>query len=99
MVSLITTATSADELERDARVALLPVGSFEQHGDFLPLATDTIVACAIANALGDAYRVLLLPPLTISCSHEHSAWPGTVSIRSATLAAIVGDVAASVRRH
>ena len=92
-------ATSADVRLTGARTALLPVGRFEQHGDFLPLATDTIVACAIANAISDAYRVLLLPPLTISCSHEHSAWPGTISVRSATLAAIVGDVAASVRHH
>jgi creatinine amidohydrolase len=34
---LITAATSADEAERGATVALLPVGSFEQHGDHLPL--------------------------------------------------------------
>ena len=45
-----------------ATVAVLPVGSFEQHGDFLPLATDTVIAMTIAEAVAAAYPVLLLPP-------------------------------------
>lgn len=77
---LITTATSSEESEHGAAVALLPVGSFEQHGAYLPLITDTVVACAIAAEIATAYPVLRLPPLTVSCSHEHAAWAGTVSI-------------------
>jgi hypothetical protein len=37
-----------------AKCALLPVGSFEQHGDYLPLITDTVVACVIAQELATA---------------------------------------------
>lgn len=95
---LITAATSADEAERGATVAMLPVGSFEQHGDHLPLATDTIVACVIANQLAATYSVLLLPPVTVSCSHEHEGFEGTVSISSRTLIAIIGDVQSSLAR-
>lgn len=80
------------------QIAVLPVGSFEQHGPFLPLATDTLVACAIAREIADAYPVHLLPPVTIGCSHEHAAWPGTVSISSVTLHAVVRDIADSLRR-
>ncbi|MEU6373156.1 creatininase family protein [Streptomyces sp. NPDC046909] len=80
------------------QVAVLPVGSFEQHGPFLPLATDTLVACAVAREIAAAYPVHLLPPVTISCSHEHAAWPGTVSISSVTLHAVIRDIAASLRR-
>ncbi|WP_314220929.1 creatininase family protein [Streptomyces zaehneri] len=80
------------------QVAVLPVGSFEQHGPYLPLATDTLVACAIAREIAGAYPVHLLPPVTIACSHEHAAWPGTVSISSVTLHAVVRDIAASLRR-
>jgi creatinine amidohydrolase len=96
MTSLLPTQTSADV--RDRAVAVLPVGSFEQHGAFLPLATDTVIAMTIASAVADRHPVLLLPPVTVSCSHEHAAWPGTVSISAATLYAVVGDIASSLRR-
>ncbi|MFG3027598.1 creatininase family protein [Streptomyces sp. NPDC048253] len=99
---LVPTDTSEDVRTRGAgvstQVAVLPVGSFEQHGPYLPLATDTLVACAIAREIAGAYPVHLLPPVTIACSHEHAAWPGTVSISSVTLHAVVRDIAASLRR-
>jgi creatinine amidohydrolase len=95
---LVTTATSTDEAARGAAVALLPVGSFEQHGDHLPLTTDTLVACIIANRLATTYNLLLLPPVTMSCSHEHEDFAGTVSISSRTLIAIIGDVQSSLAR-
>jgi len=97
MTDLITTATARDEAEREARVALLPVGSFEQHGDYLPLATDTIVAAVIARELGQRYQAMVLPPITISCSHEHAGWRGTVSISARTLHRVVTDIATSLR--
>jgi creatinine amidohydrolase len=93
---MVPMQTSAEQ--PDGRVAVLPVGSFEQHGPFLPLATDTLIACTVAAAVGDAYSVPVLPPVTISCSQEHAGWPGTVSISAVTLAAVVRDVAASLRR-
>ena len=95
---LITTATSTDEAKRGATVALLPVGSFEQHGDHLPLTTDTLVACIIANQLAITYNLFLLPPITMSCSHEHESFEGTVSISSRTLIAIIDDVQSSLAR-
>ena len=95
---LITTATSTDVAVRNATVAMLPVGSFEQHGDHLPLATDTLVACIIANRLATTYNLLLLPPVTMSCSHEHADFAGTVSISSRTLIAIIDDVQSSLAR-
>jgi creatinine amidohydrolase len=98
MRTMMTTATSEDERSRAARVAVLPVGSFEQHGDFLPLITDTLIACAIAQRISSDYELFLLPPVTLSCSHEHGSFPGTVSIRVETLLAIIRDVADSLRR-
>jgi creatinine amidohydrolase len=89
--------TTVDERERNASVALLPVGSFEQHGAFLPLATDTVIACTLAQEIAAVHPVLALPPVTISCSHEHAAWPGTVSISARTLHSVVRDIADSLR--
>jgi creatinine amidohydrolase len=95
---LLTTATSTEEGERKAQLAVLPVGSFEQHGSHLPLVTDTIVACVIAKAIADEYNLFLLPPITVSCSHEHAAFPGTVSIRATTLYTMIEDIADSLDR-
>ncbi|MEU4743341.1 creatininase family protein [Actinosynnema sp. NPDC023658] len=90
--------TTEDVRTRAATVAVLPVGSHEQHGPYLPLSTDTVVACTVARAIADAHPVQLLPPITISCSHEHAAWPGTVSISARTLYSVVTDIADSLRR-
>lgn len=95
----ISTATSVDVRDRAASVAVLPVGSFEQHGTHLPLSTDTLIAGAIASRLATDHDLFLLPPVTISCSHEHMTFPGSVSISSTTLRAIVVDVVDSLRTH
>lgn len=98
-MDLLPPDTTLDVGEHGATVAVLPIGSHEQHGPHLPLATDTLVATALAREIAAAHPVRLLPPVTISCSHEHAAWPGTVSISATTLAAVVRDVAASVQRE
>jgi len=54
--------------ECDARLRagtplILPVGSFEQHGPHLPLATDAIVADVLARALAQRIDGLVLPQL------------------------------------
>jgi creatinine amidohydrolase len=85
-----------DHRARGAKCAILPLGSFEQHGDYLPLITDTVVATVIAQELANTYSLLRLPPVTISCSHEHSAWAGTVSISATTLYSLIGDIYSSV---
>lgn len=92
---------STDSEVVHADLAVLPVGSFEQHGPHMPLATDTLVAVAISNTIADRAKaagvpVRLLPPVTIGCSHEHADFLGTVSISATTLAAIITDIAQSL---
>jgi creatinine amidohydrolase len=98
MTQFLPLTTTVDVQNQQPQVAILPVGSHEQHGPILPLATDTIIASTVARALSTAYPLLELPPITISCSHEHAAWPGTVSISAQTLYAVVRDIASSLRQ-
>ena len=71
---------------------MLPIGSFEQHGPYLPLVTDTLIATAIADAIAPHHQVFQLPAITYGCSQEHAAFPGTISITATTLSAVVDDI-------
>ncbi len=97
--TILPTTVTTDAEVADATVAVLPVGSFEQHGPHLPLVTDTLVAVAITAAIAGQHHVLELPPLTVSCSHEHAAFAGTISISATTLATIVADITESLLHH
>ncbi|MFZ4237542.1 creatininase family protein [Streptomyces murinus] len=95
-MNLLPTITTTDVQQQSPRVAVLPIGAFEQHGAHLPLITDAAIASIIAREVAAAYPVLHLPPVTIACSHEHGTWPGTVSISARTLHVLVTDIARSL---
>jgi creatinine amidohydrolase len=97
--TILPTTTTTDHDTVHAAVAVLPIGSFEQHGPYLPLVTDTLIATAIGAAISQNYNVFQLPAITFGCSHEHSDFPGTVSISATTLAAIISDIGRSLRQQ
>lgn len=59
------------------------------------VATDTLIAAAIAERIATDYDLMLLPPITISCSHEHSPAPSASARLPST---DVTDVTASLER-
>lgn len=82
-------------------VAILPLGSLEQHGPHLPLSTDTELAYRLAvDAAEEAHRkglsVLVLPPVPYGHSPEWMGYPGTVSLSPESLVNIVKDVLGSL---
>jgi mycofactocin system creatininase family protein len=77
-------------------ILVVPVGSCEQHGPHLPLATDTVIATALARALADRRSdCVVAPALTISASGEHQGFAGTLSIGNAAMANVVIELARS----
>lgn len=82
------------------RVAVLALGSVEQHGPHLPLDTD--IAIARWLAAGVAARIagaIALPALELGAASEHAAFPGTLSLSPATFTAVVADLLRSLAPH
>ncbi len=77
------------------RTVVVPVGAFEQHGPHLPLDTDTRIAEAIASRLPD---VELAPSIAYGASGEHEGFPGTVSLGSQALEAVLVEYGRSACR-
>jgi creatinine amidohydrolase len=77
------------------------VGALEAHGPHLPLDTDVRIALAMAREgarrlAATGRGVLVLPPLVYAPAPFAAGFPGTVSIRPSTLAALVRDIAGSL---
>jgi creatinine amidohydrolase len=99
MTPILPPTVTTDPEVVGARLAVLPVGSFEQHGPHLPLVTDTLIATAIADGIASRYGGFRLPPVNFSCSHEHADFAGTVSLSAQTLAAVITDLSDSLARQ
>ncbi|GAA3524192.1 creatininase family protein [Amycolatopsis ultiminotia] len=76
-------------------IALLPIGSQEQHSGHLPMGTDTMLAEAVVDGalagLGGDPQVVRLPALPFGHSPHH-LFAAAVSLRAATLQAVLDDV-------
>ena len=81
-------------------IALFPVGCTEQHGPYLPIQTDTIVAKEIADSVCDdlpgKYYGHVFPALSYSPTKSNLWYPGTISIREDTFRSVVRDIAESM---
>ena len=78
---------------------VVPLGSVEQHGHHLPLATDTVVACAVAEAAVDELAdALLAPALAYGASGEHEGFPGTISLGTEALTGLLVEYGRSACR-
>ncbi|MDT0274557.1 mycofactocin biosynthesis peptidyl-dipeptidase MftE [Blastococcus goldschmidtiae] len=83
----------------EAPLLVVPLGSVEQHGHHLPLATDTAVATAVARAaLPGLDGALLGPALPYGASGEHEGFPGTVSIGTEALTGLLVELGRSACR-
>jgi len=75
-----TTWPEAGDHLADGSLALVPLGSTEQHGPHLPLATDHLIAEALAREAADRAGVLCTPTVTVGVSAHHRQLHGTMSV-------------------
>ena len=77
------------------QVAVIPVGSIEQHGAHLPVSTDSDIVTEIAKRIAEKNRYLLLPTLNYGVSFEHAPF-FNLSIRESTLRTVLIDLCTSL---
>jgi creatinine amidohydrolase len=95
----LTSPEIADAISRGVDVAILPVGSTEQHGPHLPLATDSLHTFAVLERVAQALPAILAPLLPIGRAEHHMAFAGTMSVKHETLHALVRDCCESLFQH
>ena len=84
-------------------IILVPIGSCEQHGAHLPLGTDTITALEVSRRAAERADVPYAPPFWAGYSPQHlretESGVGTITLRAATLNAVLYDIARSLIHH
>ena len=89
------------DLPIEDAVAVLPVGALEAHGPHLPIATDVIIAEAMAEAgarrlEAEGVPTLLLPTLRYTSAAFAAAVPGTVHVSPGLVTDLLVEVARSL---
>jgi len=87
---------------KEMDMALLPVGSLEQHGPHLPLDVDAFDALYLAQQVAKACaepRPLVLPLIPYGVAYHHEDFSGTISISPDTLSRLVYEIGMSAARH
>ena len=86
------------KLTKRRSVALIPVGSIEQHGPHLPVSTDSDIVSYIARQVSEKNGFLLLPTLQYGVSFEHHPF-FNLSVSSHTLEKILIEICISLSRN
>jgi len=77
------------------QVAVIPVGSIEQHGPHLPISTDSDIVTEVSKRISEKNGYLLLPTLNYGVSFEHAPF-FNLSISESTLRSILTDLCSSL---
>jgi len=95
------TGVEVEEALKTTQTILIPVGATEHHGSHLPLGTDSMEAREICRRATVALRergcpVVLGPVVPFGTSSFHMAFPGTISLTSATLIKLLHEICLSL---
>lgn len=89
---------TADEIMAlDPELAILPVGSLEQHGPHLPVMTDWAIASELGRRVAERMNAFLLPALPISTCRENMGKKGAVWMEPVTFYQMMSDIILSLK--
>lgn len=89
---------TADEIcSLDPELAIIPVGSLEQHGPHLPIMTDWAIATELGKRIAEKMGAFLLPALPISTCREHMGKKGSVWMEPMTFYQMMHDIIMSLK--
>lgn len=91
------TMAEFEEGLRSTRTILIPFGSVEEHGNHLPLSTDTIQAYEVGKKAAHLVPLFVAPPVHYGNCRSTSCHPGTISITTGTLKRLLKDIVHSCR--
>jgi creatinine amidohydrolase len=89
------------EAVAENRVAVLPVGTVEQHGPHLPLVTDVLTATEMSRRAVERtpHEAVLMPSVYYSFNEHHLDFPGTIAVEGKTIINYVTDIGKSLAHH
>ena len=85
-------------IKKNKQIAVIPVGSIEQHGPHLPISTDSDIVTEISLQLSDKINGVLLPTINYGISDEHFPF-FNLSIKKSTLSRILEDICESLIKN
>ena len=82
----------AEKAAQDGKVVIIPCGSIEEHGNHLPLCTDSIQAEHVASEVAQKTGCLVAPPLRYGLCSSTRNFPGTITISFDSLRNVMTDI-------
>ena len=97
----LSVTTWTDVATAETSLAVLPVGSTEQHGPHAPLGTDVLNAAAIAETGVERFddEAVVAPAIPVGVAAEHRQFPGTLWVSEDTFRAYVRETIESLASH
>lgn len=84
--------TRAEIEAEKPEIAIIPVGSVEQHSSHLPIGTDVFLAESFAIGVAKELDALVLATIPISTCYEHKGTTGSVCMRPSTFYTMLQDI-------
>ncbi len=93
----------AETLFQETDIAIIPVGSTEQHGPGLPLDNDAYLAekfaHAVAEQLWPKVKTVVTPLVSYGVSPHHMSFAGTITLQHETFIELIVDIGMSLAKH